>query len=222
MKKRKKTINTVKIIIVLLMAAAIALSALAPVFGEEDKGEVTRERIQQRVSDFLEEAEKIASDFANIPDKVTRTVPVTGVPAGFSFQNDLRERATGPAVKHLQVVLNADPTTRVSSSGGGAPGRETNYFGPGTRSALIRFQRKHGISATGFFGSQTRAKMNEILRNGLVLSEEPREQMEEIRTRLMQAIREFQEIREEYKELKREENALEEDGEEEASEEDVD
>ncbi len=219
MKKRKKTINTLKIIIVILMAAAIAFSALAPVFGEEDTGEITRERIQQRVSDFLKETEKIASDFANIPDKVTRVVPITGVPADFSFQNDLRERATGLAVKHLQVVLNADPETRVASSGGGAPGRETNYFGPGTRSALIRFQQKHGISATGFFGSQTRAKMNEILRNGLVFSEEPKQQIEEIRGRLIQAIREFQRIREEYRELKEKEIEEEEEVEEEVEEE---
>lgn len=39
----------------------------------------------------------------------------------------------------------------------------TGYFGPLTKSAVVRFQKTHGIAGTGFVGPLTRAKINELL-----------------------------------------------------------
>jgi hypothetical protein len=202
-KKRKKTVHTIKLVIVILMAVAIAFSALAPVFGET-KGSSLEEEIREEVALVIEEIREIGEKMRTLPERYEeRRVYVSGVPAGVSFGYDIRERATGQLVRYLQIVLNADPETRVASSGGGSPGNETNYFGPGTRNAVIKFQQKYGISATGFVGSQTRAKINEILQNGLLIKEAIGKDKTEVKERFARVVKKVEEIREKIRALEK-------------------
>jgi len=87
------------------------------------------------------------------------------------FVRNLRLGMRGEDVRSLQAVLNRDPDTRISSSGAGSPGNETDYFGPATKRALINFQEKYReevltpaglISGTGFFGEKTRLKAKSL------------------------------------------------------------
>ena len=73
-----------------------------------------------------------------------------------------------PDVKRLQAYLNSNGFT-VATSGYGSVGNETEYFGPLTRAALIRFQEHHKAQiltpagftrGTGFFGERTRTFVN--------------------------------------------------------------
>lgn len=81
--------------------------------------------------------------------------------ATYPFTMNLSFGMTGPSIRELQRVLNSDAATIVSSTGLGAPGNETFYFGSKTRDAVIRFQRKYGITpAVGFVGPITRARLN--------------------------------------------------------------
>lgn len=65
--------------------------------------------------------------------------------------------ATGGDVRSLQKFLNAVGFT-ISTAGAGAPGQETEYFGPATRAALARYQQANGIDPpAGFLGPLTRA-----------------------------------------------------------------
>lgn len=71
--------------------------------------------------------------------------------------------SVGPEVKTLQILLNSDLQTRVASSGAGSPGQETDYFGPKTRLALIKFQQKYGINnEIGRAGSKTRVILEAV------------------------------------------------------------
>jgi hypothetical protein len=204
MKKNKKTINTIKLVIVVLMAVAIAFSALAPIFGAET-ALLTRDEIKEEVASFVKDVQEITKEVAETPRTVTVTNTVRGVPGGFAFRNELRERTAGDAVRYLQIALNVDPKTRVAESGPGSPGRETNYFGPATRRAVIKFQQKYNLSATGIVDSATRAKVNEILQKGVTVREEATEKMNEIRLRVMNMLQTLHTLRERMRALQREE-----------------
>jgi murein L,D-transpeptidase YcbB/YkuD len=211
MKKNKKTMNTIKLVVVLLMAVAIAFSALAPIFGAEEETTSSQEDlltegvIKEEVDSFVEEVQQIARDFAQTPQEVTVLRPVSGLPAGFIFSNQLRERAMGDAIRYLQRALNADPETRVANSGVGSPGRETNYFGPATKRALIRFQQKHNLPVTGVVDAATRAKVNEILQNGVAVKEKATERIEELRIRMMNMMQTMRRLRERLRMLREQE-----------------
>ena len=63
-------------------------------------------------------------------------------------------------VLELQKFLNNNGYP-VSTSGIGSKGNETNYFGPATRNALIKYQIANNIKpAVGYFGPLTRAMVN--------------------------------------------------------------
>lgn len=86
------------------------------------------------------------------------------------FPKDLRQGDRGEDVRNLQKVLNSLPETTLAESGPGAPGEETDYFGPRTFTAVIKFQEKHAdeilfpiqlSKGTGFVGPMTRKKLNQ-------------------------------------------------------------
>ncbi|MES3005928.1 MAG: SwmB domain-containing protein [Patescibacteria group bacterium] len=93
------------------------------------------------------------------------TTPVATVvlPAINLFYRDLKIGMTGSDIQSLQKFLNA-LKFKVSIIGPGSPGNETSYFGPATKSALVKFQGINGIPATGFFGPITRAFTNKFLK----------------------------------------------------------
>ena len=87
------------------------------------------------------------------------------------FLNDLRLGSRGEDVRELQQALNTNPASRLADTGPGSPGQETDYFGPLTVAAVIRFQELRrseilaplGLNAgTGFVGPATRAALNGV------------------------------------------------------------
>lgn len=86
------------------------------------------------------------------------TTPTTS----FQFTRNLTVGSTGNDVKELQKFLNSKGFV-VSVSGAGSVGNESTYFGYNTKAALVKFQAANGISATGFFGPITMAKVNSMI-----------------------------------------------------------
>ncbi len=89
-----------------------------------------------------------------------------------TFTRNLSLGDSGEDVRCLQAFLNQNPDTRVSLTGAGSSGNETQLFGALTRIAVIKFQEKYasevltplGLSSgTGFFGISTRSKINKLL-----------------------------------------------------------
>lgn len=87
------------------------------------------------------------------------------------LSKNLRQGMTGADVKVLQQILNKNAATRIATTGPGAPGEETMYFGAKTRLAVIQFQQLYtkevltpaGLSVgSGFVGSFSREKLKLI------------------------------------------------------------
>ncbi len=131
----------------------------------------------QNVNGEVQTTQKIVETLeANTAVLLQSNSPVSGIPSGFRFNTNLREGVRGSEVRYLQILLNTDPATGVATSGAGSPGNETDYFGPRTNAAVIRFQEKYtgevlapyGLArGTGFVGTTTRAKLNSILAEGV-------------------------------------------------------
>jgi len=67
----------------------------------------------------------------------TPTTPTT--PSSTTFTKVLNQGMTDPQVKLLQIYLNTHGAP-VALTGAGSPGKETTFFGPATKAALIKFQ----------------------------------------------------------------------------------
>jgi hypothetical protein len=81
------------------------------------------------------------------------------------FNYDLYKTSQGADVIKLQKVLNLDGDTVVSCGGTGSVGNESDYFGPATEKAVIKFQNKYSISpANGYVGQKTRDVLNAVYR----------------------------------------------------------
>lgn len=94
------------------------------------------------------------------------------------FERFLNIGSTGSDVRDLQIILNRDMRTKVANFGPGSPGQETNYFGPLTRSALIKFQELNRqliltplglISGTGRVDQATLMVLNQTEKTDLNL-----------------------------------------------------
>lgn len=125
----------------------------------------TVEELQAQISALLAQISALQAQLAGL------TGAPAGAACGFTFSTDLSQGDTGTDVLNLQKALNNDSATQLASSGAGSPGNETSFFGPITRSAVVKFQEKYasevltpiGLSAgTGYVGSMTRAKLNAL------------------------------------------------------------
>jgi peptidoglycan hydrolase-like protein with peptidoglycan-binding domain len=79
-----------------------------------------------------------------------------------TFTKDLQLGSTNEEVRCLQKYLNSSGYT-IATSGVGSPGNETNLLRDLTKKAIIKWQTANGLSATGYFGPQSRSKYNALL-----------------------------------------------------------
>ena len=83
----------------------------------------------------------------NISATIMPVMSTSSMPTCVAFSRSLGQGSRGDDVKELQVWLKAN---------GFLSGEATGYFGGLTKSAVVKFQKDGGISATGFFGELSR------------------------------------------------------------------
>ncbi|MGM0439390.1 MAG: peptidoglycan-binding domain-containing protein [Patescibacteria group bacterium] len=161
--------------VIVFLAAAMILSFQAPISTQAQTTDDELDQIRQIAEDLGIDV-SVLLESMDVGEEEEETnyeeLSIDGVPDAFRFNENLREGVRGNSVRYLQILLNTDPDTRVASSGAGSPGNETEYFGPRTEAAVIRFQEKYSNSVlapyglsrgTGFVGTTTRRKLNDLL-----------------------------------------------------------
>ncbi len=107
----------------------------------------------------------------NVTQEILQPTITPSQTDGKSFTKDLWYGLKDSEVELLQQSLNK-LGFEVSNSGAGSVGSETNFFGPLTQSALIKFQEKNreevleplGLtSGTGYFGTYSRKLIKALL-----------------------------------------------------------
>ncbi len=146
-----------------LMASVMMVAAPSPAYA------LTAEELAEQIATLQAQLLVLTAQLAELTGE--EAVVVEGCDIS-SFDRNLEVGDTGDDVKCLQIVLNSDSDTQLADSGVGSSGEETSYFGPLTKAAVVKFQEKYtdevlaswGLTVgTGFVGSTTRAKLNELL-----------------------------------------------------------
>lgn len=172
-----KEFKTASIILIIIVFSTLAFvfpkqaSTQAVIITTIDKSisEMTIPELQAKIAEILSAIQQLQTLIAQL----TGGTDISGIPSGFTFQNNLGYGQSSIDIKYLQIFLNADPDTQLSATGAGSSGQETSYFGTGTKEAVIAFQTKYKdeisaaigytISYTGYVGSGTRTKLNALL-----------------------------------------------------------
>lgn len=90
------------------------------------------------------------------------------------FNIDLEKGMRHQDIRRLQQLLNTDPDTQLANTGPGSSGNETDFYGPTTVDAVIRFQLKNGViskkneSGAGRTGPKTREALKEVFKTSVV------------------------------------------------------
>lgn len=140
---------------------AMAVSGFAMVASQAYAASLTPAQIQSILS--LLSSFGAGADTINNVQAALNGQPTSGTTStsGYTFSKNLTVGSTGADVMNLQKVLNGDADTQVAASGAGSPGKETSTFGPATKAAVIKYQKKRGISpASGYVGPLTRTSLN--------------------------------------------------------------
>jgi len=142
---------------------------LAEEQGEEEEkekpiSEMTTEELQNKIAEILIQINVLKVELSEI----TKEIVYEGIPADFTFENNLRYGDNSDEVKYLQIILKKEigsPSYPIDVSA-------TGWFGSITKQSLIEFQEKYSFeilasfnitTGTGFMGRTTRAKLNSLL-----------------------------------------------------------
>ena len=130
-------------------------------------------QIQSIIDSLMRQLGIEVTTTTTIPPVTIPPVTITGIPPGFTFKNNLFQGMVSEDVRYLQRFLNSHAGTKVADTGVGSPGKETNYFGVLTKAAVIKFQNMYAsevlaqwglTKGTGYVGTTTREKLNELLK----------------------------------------------------------
>ena len=110
----------------------------------------------QTVAKVTELKSTLAQLQTQVQKKIAEESRFGAAPLAFGvFARDLAAGQRDDEVKRLQQLLSRDKDIYPE-------GLATGYYGPATVRAVKRFQEKHGLSAVGRVGPQTRAKLSDV------------------------------------------------------------
>jgi len=149
----KKNVITAVVLIGVLIGAGTSFAYAESHPGEDN----TLALLQEQINALLVQVQELQAQLAILRGEqasVQQEIKELRLEA-----RQLRVGITGEDVKLLQEILATDPEIYPQ-------GLITGFFGPLTKGAVIKFQKKFGIEQVGEVGPITRRKLNELLTTG--------------------------------------------------------
>ncbi len=147
---------------------AVAFVAISMVFSLAAPAQAqTAEELQATIDSLMAQIAALNTQLGVSDDSSASSASV----CPYTWTRSLSNGSTGADVMALQQFLNGSADTQVSVSGAGAPGSETDYYGPATAAAVSNFQVKYRadvlspaglVNPTGYFGPSSMAKANAL------------------------------------------------------------
>lgn len=162
-----------------ILVTGIAVMIIAGIVAPGGAQAITAAELQVQITALLAQITALQAQLAAVDGGTTTPGTITGIPSGYTWTANLTVGSRGAGVKYLQILLNSDSATKLADSGAGSPGNETEYFGPITKAAVVKFHEKYasdiltplGLTAgTGFFGPSSRTKANSVLGSAVVVT----------------------------------------------------
>ncbi len=144
--------------------AFVAFAMIFSMFAPSAKAQ-SSEDLQKMINDLLAQIAGLQSQVGQGGNSVASGI------CPYTWTRDLNVGAQGADVMKLQQFLNANADTRVSASGAGSVGAETEFYGPATAAAVSKMQVMYRadiltpaglVNPTGYYGPSTRAKANSL------------------------------------------------------------
>jgi ribosomal protein L31 len=117
--------------------------------------EMTAEELRTEITRILALISQLQSQLTALQGQA----PAGGyeVPSGFTFAKNLSQGMSDPDVVNLKKVLDVEVSDHAAWTG-------SELFGSKVKAAVVKFQQKYNIGrATGFVGSLTRTKLNQLI-----------------------------------------------------------
>lgn len=147
------------------VASVLVASALVLGFGLA----IARPAKADQLSQLQAQVQALLAQIAQLQAQSgTGTTGGTTGGACYTFTMNLKQGASNSEVMQLQKFLNSHGYT-VAATGAGSAGNETNFFGPATKAAVIKWQDANAASVltpvglskgTGYWGPSSRAAAN--------------------------------------------------------------
>jgi hypothetical protein len=162
-----KKANTPLLLVSLFLLAGAPTASAQSI--EEIKAQIAA--LQEQIAVLQVQLLERTKGEVEIKKSETPSIETSKKTSSVTFSRDLSLGMSGEDVRLLQEILNKDARTALAQTGPGAAGNETDYFGPMTRNAVIRFQelyadivlKPEGLEqGTGFVGKLTRTKLSAL------------------------------------------------------------
>ena len=128
--------------------------------GEQPKvveGQVIKPISEMTTAELRAEIVRITALISQLQALLGKSI-VAGIPSNFTFAKNLKAGMSISDVVYLKKVLDVEVPDHAKWTG-------TKYFGAKAKAAVVKFQKKYSIGrATGFVGSLTRAKLNQLIK----------------------------------------------------------
>ena len=160
--------KSIKKIFTIITGLTVAVMMIVPAAPAKA---LTASELQTLINELMAQVVALQAQLANVGDTPTGGASPAAC-VGITIDRALKQGMSGTDVKCMQAILNTSSDTQIAASGVGSTGNETTYFGSLTKAGVIKFQEKYAseilsswglTQGTGFVGSTTRAKLNELL-----------------------------------------------------------